>query len=45
MKVAHSEPFSTTRDLVTFLNDNKIPREDVVQIITINGIIFLIYYK
>lgn len=45
MKIAQSEPFRTTRELITFINDNGIQKEDIVQIITLKDQMFLIYYK
>ena len=41
---AHSEPFATTRELVDFINDRHIPRQDIVDVLTIGGQIFLIYF-
>lgn len=44
-KFIYSEPFKTTRDLVKFVNNNEIPREDIVTILLLRGEIMLIYYK
>lgn len=43
-KVAHGEAFSNARELVRFLNDNKIPKEAITSILENKGQIFLIYY-
>jgi len=44
-KFIHSEPFKNTRELVKFVNNNEIPREDIVTIILLKGEIMLIYYR
>lgn len=41
---AHSEPFATTREIVDFINDRHISKADIVEILQINGQLFLIYY-
>ena len=41
---AHGETFANVRELVTFLNDRNIQRNDVLKILEVNGQIFLIYY-
>lgn len=44
-KYAECEPVGTTRELVKFLNNNNIPKEDIVSILDIKGQLLLIYYK
>ena len=44
-KKAYSEAFSTTRDVVKYLNANEIPKEDIVDILDIKGELLLVYYK
>jgi hypothetical protein len=45
-KRAQGEAFSNTRELVTFLNENEIKREDIVAVLMpIANQVFLIYYK
>lgn len=47
-KDAHSQNFNNTRDLVKFLNENRIPKEDIISVIDMvktTGQLFLIYYK
>ena len=41
---AHSEPFATTWELVSFINDRHIPKQDIVAVLPIGGQLFLIYY-
>ena len=41
---ACSEPFSTTRELVDFINDRHVRKEDIVEILNIHGQLFLIYF-
>ena len=41
---AHSEPFATTRELVDFINNNHIQKQDIVSMLTVGGQIFLIYF-
>ena len=41
---AHSEPFANTRELINFINDRHIPKQDIVSIIPIGGQLFLIYF-
>ena len=43
-KLADCEPFNNTRELIKFLNNNEIPREDIVDILDIKGQLLLIYY-
>lgn len=44
-KTAFSEPFSNTRELIRFLNDFKIKKEDIVTVLDLKGQLLLIYYK
>ena len=44
-KKADCAVFNNTRDIIQYLNSNRIPREDVVTIMNIQGQLFLIYYK
>lgn len=44
-KKAYSEAFNNTRDIVKYLNANEIPREDIVDILDIKGLLILVYYK
>jgi hypothetical protein len=44
-KAAYSEPFNTTRELVNFLNTNRIPIDDIVGILDRKDQLLLIYYK
>lgn len=41
---ARSEPFSTTRELVDFINDHHITKTDIVTVLYIGYQLFLIYY-
>ena len=41
---AHSEPFGTTWELVDFINNQHITKQDIVSIIPIGGQLFLIYF-
>lgn len=41
---AHGETFANVRELVTFLNDRNIQKNDVLKILEVNGQLFLIYY-
>lgn len=41
---AHGEPFANVRELVNFLNDRNIQKNDILSILHIGGQIFLIYY-
>jgi len=43
-KIADCEPFDTIRNLVKFLNKKNIPKEDIVEILNINGQLLLVYY-
>ena len=43
-KYADCEPLNSTRDLVKFLNNNNIQREDVLAVLDIKGQLLLIYY-
>lgn len=45
MKKAVCEPFNNTRELVKFLNEWEIQKEDIVDILDIKGQLLLIYYK
>ena len=42
---AYSEPFNNTREIVKFINDNDIKREDIVAVIDRKTELYLIYYK
>ena len=45
-KKAQGEAFSNTRELVIFLNENKISKEDILSVLMPTpGQVFLIYYK
>ena len=44
-KIAYSESFNNTREVVKFLNANEIPREDIVDILPLKEQLILIYYK
>jgi hypothetical protein len=44
-KIAYSEPLANSRALVKFLNDNNIPKEDIVTVLDGKGQLLLIYYK
>lgn len=41
---AHSEVFSTTREMVDFINACNIPKGDIVAVLPIGGQLFLIYF-
>lgn len=43
-KYAESVPISNTRELIKFLNENEIQKEDIVTVLEIKGQLFLIYY-
>ena len=43
-KIADCEPFDNVRKLVKFLNKKNIPKEDIVEILNINGQVLLVYY-
>ena len=44
-KYADCAVVRTTRDLINYINDNNISKEDIVTVLEIKGQIFLIYYK
>lgn len=44
-KIAYSEPLKNTRDLVNFLNAQRIPKEDIVTILDKGEQLLLIYYS
>ena len=44
-KRANGQPFLQLRDLVKFINEHRIKKEDIVAITTMEGMIFLIYYE
>lgn len=44
-KQADCAVFNNTRDIISYLNSNRIPREDIVTIMDMKGQLFLIYYK
>lgn len=44
-KHADCAVFNNTRDIIQYLNNNKISREDIVTIMDMKGQLFLIYYK
>ena len=35
----------TTWDLISFLNENEIPKENIIEIFPLKDMIMLIYYK
>jgi len=44
-KMAYGESFGNTRELVKFLNDHELSKEDIVSVLmSASGQIFLIYY-
>lgn len=43
-KVAKAGVFSTVREIIHFLNNKKIPKDDIVSIIKENEMIVVIYY-
>ena len=45
MKAAQCEPLSNTREVVKFLNQEEIQKDDIVAIIPAGGQLMLIYYK
>lgn len=44
-KFADCEPFNNTRELIKFLNNNNISKEDIVEILNIKEQLLLIYYR
>lgn len=44
-KIAYSKPFSSTREMVKFINEEKLTREDIITVLYMSGSIFLIYFK
>lgn len=45
-KIAQGEVFNSTRELIKYLNEEKIKREDIVSVLMpALGQVFLIYYK
>ncbi len=44
-KYIYSEPFNNTRELVYFVNEHEIPKEDIVTVLNLHGQLMLIYYK
>ena len=44
-EVAVCEVFKNTRDLIKFLNSERIKKECIVSIISMQDFVFLIYYK
>lgn len=44
MKV-EGKPFGTVRDCVKFINTEQIDKDKIINILTHEGLIFLIYYK
>ena len=45
MKTVNCIPVKTTRGLVNFLNDHKIQKEDIIQILDKEGYLMLLYYE
>lgn len=41
---AYCEPFATARDLVKYINNSNLQKADILDILNINGQLFLIYY-
>lgn len=44
-KKLEGKPCGTVRDCVSFINKEAIPKEDIVNIFSHEGLIFVIYYK
>ena len=44
-KTAFGETFDNNRSLVTFINNNKLTKEDIITIYEHRGAIYLLYYK
>lgn len=44
-KKLEGKPFATVRDFVNFVNKETIDKEDIVDIISHEGMVFLVYYK
>ena len=44
-KKLEGKPFATVRDFVNFVNKETIDKEDIIDIISHEGMVFLVYYK
>ena len=42
--IATSEAFTHTSDLVRFINRNKITKDDIISVLSLEDMLFLIYY-
>lgn len=40
-----AQPFDTNREMVEYVNNNRIKREDIVNIYYSRGLVILYYYK